>query len=404
MKPKLGDNTIRSNHTPIPIRKKNNIKLVDPLYNKSSRPLTPTPGLHSRTNNKPRVLVISKDKKIRKYPLINNSGNKPSNLSEVSFDNNLASKSTASKRNGRNNKNKLKKNFSGLIGQVSQDNDELLIKINTDLFVRNSLLPMSVLFSFHQLFDSKFTLLKFLSKKELLNFALINKSYGRLFLNEFIVQIETEMSQIETDLTKAKMKHKEANDKTALNEQQQHKIAFSNKAIKASELLDEELYLEMFKQKKPPNDNVLYIYYLLLNMFNSSLTIDSIKEAYHNGHDSFSGYGMSLGFWNKLTVYLQSKTNNRFGAFIIKKLHKFNFIRTHLDSIYEIASKNYQLINPSHYTKVCPTTALVTFIIKDFLDYFNISNNLLILQDKQSKYKGLFERIIKIKQNIYSCN
>lgn len=376
------DHAIRSNH--LPIGKKTHLKF-NPLYNISSRPLTPTPGIHSRANKGNWNIhgnVLIKNKKPRKTFLISHKASKNISLSNLSFDT-FTSKSTSSQRN---NKNKIRKNFSGVIGKVSQDNDELLTKISIDLFVRNSLLPMSSLFSFHQLFDSKFTLLKFLPKKDLLSFALINKSYGRIFLNEFITRIESEISKLELEVQNAKMTHLKWNN---------NHIAFSNKAIKAAELLDDDSYLEIFKQKKPIlNDNVLFIYYLLLTMFNSSMTIDSIKQCYNNKP--------SIGYWSKLTAYLNSKTNSRFGAFIMRKLNQFDFSPNHLNIISQIASTNYNLINPSHYTKICPTTALVTFIVKDFLDAFNISNHLLILQDKHAKYNDLFDRIIRIKQNIYN--
>ena len=77
-----------------------------------------------------------------------------------------------------------------MIGDVSATDDEILTMINTDNFTRNSVLPSIVWFPLEKLFDKNNVLVKFLDTKDVLNYILINKILGKIFVLEMIRRIE----------------------------------------------------------------------------------------------------------------------------------------------------------------------------------------------------------------------
>ena len=105
----------------------------------------------------------------------------------------------------RKRKNHIR-NISGMIGNVSNVDDELLTTINTDVFTRNSILPRNVMFPLNKLFDRDYTLVKFLPIKDVFNYSRINKHYGIVFIEEIINRVQAKIYYYQKEIDKDESK------------------------------------------------------------------------------------------------------------------------------------------------------------------------------------------------------
>ena len=130
----------------------------------------------------------------------------------------------------------------------------------------------------------------------------------------------------------------------------------SKGTVKAIELLNDEEYSNIFNQKNLDNDiKDNYIIYRCLCYLINKREIAEIKS------DKL--------FWIKFCEFFNEKSNGKKGDFLNEISKNFNFDdRTGLlldTLVYDIKEK----IIPSYYCKICTSTGLLSFLIKDALDY-----------------------------------
>ena len=137
----------------------------------------------------------------------------------------------------------------------------------------------------------------------------------------------------------------------------------SKKASRAIQLLNEPSVNNFFFQKISVDDNRLIIYRIFFQL---------IKHPYSNIEKD-----RKEEFWEKCQYYFSHETNGKVGVLLQKILDEklINIDGNNLYKIYKLVYKDLDKIYPQYFSKLCGTTGLITFFIKDILDFVGISND-----------------------------
>jgi len=128
-------------------------------------------------------------------------------------------------------------------------------------------------------------------------------------------------------------------------------------AIKAVELLNDKMYMQLFNQDVVPVTEVLNIYRILLFYINKP-EIAKIKQPHQ--------------FWPQVCNLFADNSEGKIGSFINKYANELNFSTDNILAISQIIGNDLSKMTAPSYTKICPTTGLVFFFIKDALEYSGI--------------------------------
>ena len=165
-------------------------------------------------------------------------------------------------------------------------------------------------------------------------------------------------------------------------------------AIKAIELLNDELYNKIFQINELSGKlcEILNIYKILCQLLKKDNLL-KIKD--------------SNKFWNEICSWLY-KDKRELGNFLYEKSKEFVFDEENIEKL-EKMIKNYKsTIFPSYYSKICGTTGLIVFILKDALEYAGIFYNdkktpikrvLINLEKQKNKIDKLKEFLARLKHN-----
>lgn len=309
----------------------------------------------------------------------------------------------------RKRKNHMR-NISGMLGNVSNVDDELLTTISTDIYTRNSILPSYVMFSLEKLFDKDCIFVKFLPIKDLFNFILINKNYGIYFMEEILKRIDN-MRQIMTTEVDSELKEVDKSEEDNIISNKE--FILSNKAKKALYLLDERSYMDIFKVRKHNNNNNVYL--PIRNRTNSNtIPNDNVIKIYQilmqltNKQEILSYMNNKELFWEKVCNYFNINAKGQFGTFIMNLIEHFDYSKENRMKVVKISSQYLHLFTPSYFTKICSTTALLVFALKDVMEYIGMNITLFSkLQNKKSKiikYGQIIKHMNRIKETVFMVN
>lgn len=144
-------------------------------------------------------------------------------------------------------------------------------------------------------------------------------------------------------------------------------------AVKAIELLNEQMYVNVFKTDQLPGDQVLLAYRIFLFYLNKR------EIAIMNNN---------MEFWKEVCNLFVDGTEGKIGEFIKNSINNFNFSTENIFCISKIVGNDTSKMTSTTYTKFCATTGLLFFCIKDALEYSGI------IVDKKTplvKLMNLFE-------------
>lgn len=137
----------------------------------------------------------------------------------------------------------------------------------------------------------------------------------------------------------------------------------SRGTIKAIELLNEALYNKLFFNTTLPSQDIIMpyrVYFQLLNHNNSSIKDD-------------------VEFWENCCKYFKEESNGKAGTlflilgdFINNSVKNFVFSDENFYKIVKIIGNREKRITPTYYSKICGTTGLIIFLIKDTMEYAGI--------------------------------
>ena len=130
-------------------------------------------------------------------------------------------------------------------------------------------------------------------------------------------------------------------------------------AIRAIELLNNEKYNQLFKKNilDPKLNEIIVIYRLLFRLLNQH-EICQIED------DS--------EFWIKVCDFFNEKGIDKLGTFLVDSTKAFNFEDHNVYLINKLIINKKAKMFPSYYSKICSSTGLIMFLIKDVLEYCGI--------------------------------
>ena len=205
----------------------------------------------------------------------------------------------------------------------------------------------------------------YLDKKSKINFFSCSKTFKYYLTSE----IESLKRQFEAnnDITiSSKIIDKKSELKIKFKDEQLNAeippFQISRGAAKAVELLNEELYNRIYHQTelKEPLNKIILTYRIYTQLLANN-TISSIKD--------------DNEFWNSFCKFILENNNNQTGTFFINSIQHFDFSPENLYKVKRIIGNKANEIKPTNYSKICGTTGLVIFLIKDALEYCGIIQN-----------------------------
>ena len=257
-------------------------------------------------------------------------------------------------------------------GEFLTDNDPLLIAPITDLdfFIDKKLSNSNISLSFDVKEKEKLILLlnklddkifknisDFLDINDIIQFKNVSKFYHKLFIVYIRNLLENDKMYFNKKLKNLGVEDSIPPNQTIIN------FNLSKKTIKALELLNEPIVNQFFLEKTLVDDKRLIIYRIFFQL---------IKHPYKNIEKS-----KKEEFWEKCRYYFSHEANGKVGE-LLQKIYDEKMINidgNNLYKIYKLAYKDLDKIYPKYFSNFCGTTGLITFFIKDILDFVGISND-----------------------------
>jgi len=223
----------------------------------------------------------------------------------------------------------------------------------------------------------------FFNKNDVLKMKLVNKSYYKLSISNILSTLRTDVKSFEEKVTALKDKNNEEELNKAIQE-----FSLGRSAAKALDLLNQDKYKEIFKNDKIPNDDIILPYKIFFTLLNK-------KEGKIEDNAEF---------WKECSKFMLSEAKT--GELVTNYIKSFEFSNEILYRLSRICSSKEKKLTPNFYSKVCSTTGIIIFLIKDVIEYIGI------VQDKKSMptpnrlyryYKAVCEqgnnRIEKLKES-----
>jgi hypothetical protein len=204
------------------------------------------------------------------------------------------------------------------------------------------------------------SIIQFLTEKEKINLFSCNKAFAPLAISIFKDKIsyykkvcdifigETMDSKIKS--LESKYSEEELNAPIKQYE-------MGKGCIKAMGLLKEDLYLRVFLRVPP--EKTLEEISIVYRLFCQLLKLDDLIQI---KDDKI--------FFEKFSKYvLENKGEEKLNDFCIKCSSQFNFDDKNILKLKEISKNKMEKLKPGYFNKICGTTGLFFFLIKDCLEY-----------------------------------
>ena len=221
-------------------------------------------------------------------------------------------------------------------------------------------------------------ILSYLSLKDKNNLILSSKTFKQYHIERLnkIKNVILKISNIEEGKT---IEDKIKEYKSKYSEEELNKtyteFQMSKGTIKAIELLNNEDYTKIFHQNFLENElNEIYIVYRCFCYLINEREIAEIKN--------------DRKFWIKFCEFFNNKSKGKKGDFIKELSKNFNFDDKNTLLIEELVSNIKNQIVPSYYSKICATTGLIIFLIKDALEY-----NGILAFNKKTQVSRIFHNL-----------
>jgi hypothetical protein len=219
----------------------------------------------------------------------------------------------------------------------------------------------------------------FLNMDDLIHFKNISKHFHKLFNIYIVKYFQKDIIYFNKKLENINInKENSPPEKKTLNE-----FTISEKCIKAIQLLNEPSVNQFFYEKTSVDENRLIIYRIFFQLIKHSIiNIEKDKKEI---------------FWEKCKYYFSHENEGKVGELLQKILDekKINIEGNNLYKIYKLVYKDLDKIYPKYFLNFCGTTGLITFFIKDILDFVGISNNKEIEENAYWTYTDIIEELNK---------
>ena len=121
-------------------------------------------------------------------------------------------------------------------------------------------------------------------------------------------------------------------------------------------LLDEELYMRVFLRVPPEKtlEEIVLVYKLFCQL---------LKK------EDFVGIKDNKEFFEKFSKFILENKGDKLSEFCLKCVSEFNFDDKNILKLKEMAKDRSEKLKPAYFGKICGTTGLFVFLIKDSLEY-----------------------------------
>ena len=148
------------------------------------------------------------------------------------------------------------------------------------------------------------------------------------------------------------------------HEHELQNLILNKGTIKAIKLLNEEIFCRLFSEEKIPNKDILLVYKVYFQLINYK----EITKLYNN-------YQPDDIIWEKCRHYFRNN-HGKISDILINNIEEKKLILTgeNLYKIYKLTEKNIYKFCSGYFSKLCGTTGLFVFYIRDILDFIGFSN------------------------------
>ena len=137
------------------------------------------------------------------------------------------------------------------------------------------------------------------------------------------------------------------------------KFSLSRGTVKAIELLNNGEYGKIFDDKEllPPLDGIIFIYRIFFQFWKDN-DIKNIQD--------------QKLFWIEASNFILKNSNGKIGDFFRDSVENFEFSGKNIYEAKKLINGKEDQLKPAYFTKICGTTGLVVFLIKDTLEYCGV--------------------------------
>ena len=276
-------------------------------------------------------------------------------------------------------------NKSSLLSQSSIMNQSAILAEQYVLITRNEDEPFSIDSTLKFEKSQVLTILDFLDFQEKIQFTGINRGFNieRIYIlndkrEELISSLDLNPDETIDDLI-MKTKLKYSNDELT---KKFSEFQISRGAAKAVELLNNPLYSKLFKKPvlEKNVEEICKVYRTLFTLLGEYKIANIPEDEY---------------FWVKCTEYLNNKSEGKIGSFILEKFKNVTFDKRKIVLINKFLVGMKKKINPNYFPKICGTTGLLIFLIKDALEYCGV-----IINDKKTQPARILDNLMYYKNSI----
>ena len=220
-----------------------------------------------------------------------------------------------------------------------------------------------------------------LRNKTIANFQTTNPKSKTLIKNKSFVNFlkdSNTKNQIKNSLTKEKKTLLNDNKKyldkintikNNFNEEELNSeikpIEFTRGALKALSLLNEPDYQKIFDDDTIPSSDLILVYKIYFQLINKET--DIINLINNCSDDAL--------IWENIFKYIKNNTeDDKLGDLFKNVLNNMDCSIENIFNLIKMVNQNNNKdkLNPLFYSKLCPTTGLLIFLIKESLDYLGV--------------------------------
>ena len=201
-------------------------------------------------------------------------------------------------------------------------------------------------------------ILIFLNQNDIFQIKNCSKYFHTSIINYFVKLLDIEKIKILEKKNNLNLKENEAYHDLELKN-----LILNKGTLKAIKLLNEEIFCRLFFEDKTPNKDVILVYKVYFQLINYK----EITNLYKNNSEDI--------IWDKCRIYFR----NNFGKIseillnnIVEK--KIFLTGENLYKIFKLIENDVNKFCSGYYSKLCGTTGLFIFYIKDILDFLGFSN------------------------------
>jgi hypothetical protein len=138
-------------------------------------------------------------------------------------------------------------------------------------------------------------------------------------------------------------------------------LSFSKGASKAREMLTETNNLKLFFDNVDlPKEDVIFVFKLYLKLVNP-VGFDDLIRANNSGD-----------LWRYILNYFRERNGGKVGITIEEDSSKLDLSPENCFKVLKLLGNFTSKLTANHFTKICGTTGLFIFVLKDILEYAGI--------------------------------